>query len=250
MAPLVALLSQDVRHWLASHHKVFTNERDLQVRLALFLEQTRHYKLVDTEYRIPLDELKAKGLSGGSHGTNSSNDNPDTFFPWGNDMSVDIVVEKNGFFACVELKYATRKIDSPEPIFGESKLTAVSILKNQAASNLTMYNYWKDVRRIELLTSLYHKVVGGVALLVCNSHDYWSEPRDDAKYKAFSMHEDNVVGPGLLSWAPGVSESIINTHPDFQLMHAYPCRWEECIMPVTSIYGEPFRFMLTQISKT
>lgn len=247
MRPLIAQLSEDIRSWLASPHKVFTNERDLQVRLALYLERSEHYDLVDTEYRVPLEELKAKGLPVEPDVKNAKIWQPDAIFPWNNHMSVDIVVAKEDVFAGVELKYATREIKGKESIFGEPKLTDVSILKDQAASNLTMYNYWKDVRRLEMLTSLYNKVAGGVALLVTNSRDFWNEPRDGAKYGAFSMHNGNAVGPGLLAWPAEVSESVRDKHPDFRLARPYPCRWEDTSIKDTALNGDKFRYIISQV---
>lgn len=244
---LTEIIGNDIRRWLESTTEFFTNERDLQVRLAVFLMTQRNYR-VHTEYRIPLAELKAKGLPVENNTKLAKGRAPDPVFPWNNQMSVDIVVEKDGRFVAIELKYATRKIDCKETIFGEEKLTDANILKDQAASNLVMYNYWKDVRRLEILSSVYFNVEGGVALIVTNSRDFWNQPNIGANYEAFSLHERNAVGPGLLKWTTRTADSIIASHPQFRLAHAYQCRWADTGILAKSLRGEKFRYMISTIT--
>lgn len=97
---LVATLAEDLQALLRTNKELIFNERDLQVRVATWLRDSRHYDEVDMEYAVPKEELSVRGVKIGSNS-----------FPWDNDLSIDVVVEKDGAFAAIELKYATRPVD-------------------------------------------------------------------------------------------------------------------------------------------
>ena len=237
---LLAILHQDCKNWLDGHQTLIANERDMQVMLADFLKHSSHYTMVDTEYRVPLPELTARGVKPGSRS-----------FPWENQVSVDIVVEREGKFAAIELKYATTTVDYEFTLFGEKMRRKESqIVKNQAASNLTMYNYWKDVRRIETLSRVFEHVVGGVAIIITNNHTYWIPPRADSNYSNFSMHDGNTIGGGPMTWPAGVAPSIIKKHPDFELTDSYTCHWQETKIKVKATNGDPFRYCISTITNS
>ena len=164
-------------------------------------------------------------------------------FPWENDISVDIVVEKDGRFAALELKYTTRAMEDAEAtIFGEKVGSqALKLLKNQAATNIRMYDFWKDVRRIEMLRETFGNVDGGLALMITNNHSFWKPAKDSAKYRNFSMEEGEPVGQGPMTWNGTVAQSIIKSRPDFRLNGQYWCHWND-----TQI--DPFRFMIAEIN--
>ncbi len=248
-AGLLALLKAEILAWIEQNESLLTNERDMQVKLAKFLELNRNFDEVFTEYRVPLSELKARGIPVEPNPRMARELAPNPLFPWNNQMSVDIVVEKDGLFAAVELKYATRPVDGVETLFGEPMLTEAKILKNQAASNLTMYNYWKDVRRIEMLSAIYANVVGGFALIIANSHDYWCAPTGEAKYLNFSLHEGNTVGGGLLAWNGIPSPVIVKAYPPFTMTGSYRCHWSDTCIPLRADNGDRFRYLITEITK-
>ena len=244
---IVDLLRSEVTAWLGENRSLLTNERDMQVKIAKFLEERRRFDNVFTEYRVPLSELKARGVPVEPNPRLAKERIISPVFPWNNQMSVDIVVEKEGVFAALELKYATRPIRGVESLFGEPLLTEAKILKNQAAANLTMYSYWKDVRRIEMLTRTYKNVAGGLALMISNSRDYWTAPSEEAKYANFSMHTGNVVGPGLMTWNGQPADSIAEDYPPFILDGTYPCGWMTTQIDFTATNGDPFKYLLSVI---
>lgn len=94
---LVSVLRGDIERFLNTNTELMFNERDLQVRVATWLRDSGHYDKVDMEYAVPKEELEARGL-----------ELKTLSFPWNNDLSIDVVVERLGEFAAVELKYATR----------------------------------------------------------------------------------------------------------------------------------------------
>ena len=213
VSPLLGTLQADLETFLRTNKELMFNERDLQVRVASWLSASSHYDDVDMEYAVPKEELAARDVKIG-----------DKSFPWDNDLSIDVVVEKSDEFAAVELKYATRPVDVKIDRFGEKMKTDCLIVKDQSANDIVMYNYWKDVRRVETLTRCYPKVKGGVALIITNSAIYWNAPRPDAGYRAFSTSEGNILRPGLLEWGKSIAASVLRSHPAFDTGRTPPSR--------------------------
>ena len=84
-------LRNDIDAFMRTNSDLLFNECELQIRLTNHLGSSGHYDKVYVEYAVPIKELQvrsSKQLSG-------------TYFPWKNDMYVDIVVEKDGAFAAV-----------------------------------------------------------------------------------------------------------------------------------------------------
>ena len=63
-AGLVGLLKTELLAWIEAHTSLLSNERDMQVKIAKFLESRGRFDNVFTEYRVPLSELKARGRLG------------------------------------------------------------------------------------------------------------------------------------------------------------------------------------------
>lgn len=242
---LLEQVKVDIEDFLAANKSLFFNERDIQVTLALALKDKESdgkpfYDEVDMEYSLPLVELEERGLK------IALGD-----YPWKNNMSVDLVVSKDGEYIPIELKYATRPIDKDIKRFGEDMLTDALIIKNQAASNLTMYNYWKDVRRIETLCRMFGAVKGGIALLITNNVTYWHEPQSTSAYRAFATTEGRTMTPGKKDWAGDISEKITATHPAFSLDGTYTCQWKDTAIDSLTAKGNervPFRYLLNTIT--
>lgn len=244
---LQADVNHDIATWLNHHEDIIANERDLQVELALALRQSGAYDKVHIEYRIPENFLReritAAGIIANVWEKNHSQ------FPWLNSSNyfIDIVVEKDNKFFPVELKYATRSIDNAYRIFDND--TSESLLSDKAAHDIIMYHFWKDVRRLEVLSRLFNNVVGGISLLVANPKVYYEEPRKLPGYKQFSTHEENRVGPGLLSWEDKIGSFVRDKHPRFFLDGSYACQWKK--MPVKATRKgkeEIFKYLLINIT--
>lgn len=243
---LLNILENDCRQWAGQDVKtLLLNERDMQVRLTMYLEKTQHYDKVYTEYVVPLEMFgKQKFVVPKSLGHNQWTKPVD--FPWPSEMSIDIMVEKAETFAAVELKYATVKIANPVNVFGLNPPKGKEIVKNQWAQDITMYRYWKDVRRIEALTH-FPKVEGGVALIIGNDRIYWQKAAQVSGYTAFATKESHKVGPGVLQWGPSIGQTIRGKYPAFKLDKSYTCKWADTSIPDTAKNGDKFRYMLNVI---
>lgn len=241
-------LMQDCKDWISDLTEVMRNEREMQVRLAMYLKETGHYDNVHVEYPVPLQVLKKFYPNVGKQNE----------FPWKNDIYVDIVVEKDGQFVAVELKYATRAISVQPGVFYQPVPANIKIIKNQEASNITMYNYWKDVHRIEALTHI-PKVIGGVAIILTNNKLYWEKPKHNPAYSNFSTAEGRTVKEKM-TWntknnGEDVSKEISGGHPNFQIDGSYECHWDYTKITVKDAQGESlekkspdlFRYMITEV---
>lgn len=244
---LLSDLESDVTRFAANLSSLIFNERDLQVRLAAYLkyECDGRYDSVDMEYLIPISELGV-----------TPNTPPDPTFPWHNNVYLDIVVSRGDEYAAIELKYATREITSQPTRFSTQLSSKAKIVKTQGAADIVMYNYCKDIRRIERLCQKYSKLKGGIALIITNNHHYWCQPGGEVIFASFSLHEGNDIGRGMMAWSSAAAPKIVDGHPNFIMAGQYRCHWAdtkiaERTKPTTySPDGNPFRFMLTTILPT
>lgn len=237
---MLKTLNQDCGNWISNFGELIMNERHMQVELADYLRKTGHYDKVYVEYIVPLKMLGAQNFPIPQYQNNKWT--MPMAFPWHNQMRIDIMVEKDGKFAAVELKYATAYIDKVLTVFGQSLPKGIEIIKYQGAQDLVMYGYWKDVRRIEALKS-FPNVVGGVALIVANDSVYWTKPAGKPAYLPFSTHEGNTVCKNLI-WTCATSKSA----PSFKLNGTYTCHWKDTQIPFRARKDNaPFRYMLSVI---
>ena len=187
-----------IENFLLSERRFFFNEKDLQVNLALYLMSKY---TVHLEYHVPKNELPQNG----------------EHYPWSEKtLSIDIVVEKDGEYVPIELKYKTRSLPESAQImrFG-IPMDASTIIKNQSAHDIGRYAFWKDVRRLEQLNERFDKVVGGIAVFVTNDASYTATPhKQNVGYFDFRMSTGSVIG-GELFWkdANGAKVSLKSDHP-------------------------------------
>ncbi len=179
------------------------NERDLQMHLAQHLIATGHYDDVDVEYYVPHEEL----------------DN----YIWNNELKLDILVRKGEEFLPVELKYKTKKHSKQLPRFGEALARKVDVLKNQGAQDLGMYDFWKDVRRVEMVRSRFTNVKNGLAVFVTNDIQYLNPVRETSNNLLFSMEEG--THSRCKHWQKPESASARN-YPNFDVEVDYNIQWK------------------------
>ena len=110
------------------------------------------YDDVDMEYYVPKSELEN--------------------YVWDSELRLDVVVKKDSEYCPVELKYKTKKVERQISRFDETLHEKVVVMKNQGAQDLGMYDFWKDVRRVELVRKRFARVKGGLAVFVTNDKSY------------------------------------------------------------------------------
>ncbi len=192
---------------------LFFNERDLQMHLALYLlKSSNNYDDVEVEYYVPV--------------FNNRKDKILKEYDWNSEIRLDIIVMKNNEFLPVEIKYKTRNIQNSYGLSRFNKeIPDVDILKNQSAQNLGCYDFWKDVRRIEVIKNEYGKsVIGGIAIFLTNDSAYWNENiKKGSAYYNFRLSANNT--DTNKKWTKNVAETVIKKYPDFTLEQAYNSEW-------------------------
>lgn len=197
----------------------FFNERDFQVELAYYLRSSGHYTDVYLEYtlrREVFDDISHECYPACSP----------TKYPWQNESSIriDIVLELEGDFYAIELKYKTASDSINLTRFGEKLYDGV--LKGQGAQNYGAYEFWKDVKRLELLRHRFPRVVGAMAIFLSNDASYQSATRRGAISEPFSMGGE-ITSLQHKYWAvEGREHSIdIDRYPNIRLWGSYPLEW-------------------------
>lgn len=233
MSALIHSITSDITSFIERQQELMFNERDFQMQLAVALRESRRYDDVEVEYFIP-NEIATEGG-----------------YEWTSDLRLDIVVRKDGKYAVVELKYPTKRIEAEIHRFGKllkqkdkdgkegNKL--FEIVKNQGAQDLVSYNFWKDVRRVEIIKSLFpESVVGGVAIMLTNEPYYIHGPKQNSICAAYSTADGRKGVTGLLDW-----QRYTNTtkgKPGFTLDGVYNIKWDS-----TTIDGHQFHYTIVTI---
>ena len=219
---LIQKLSTHITAFIESQQELMFNERDFQMQLAVALRNSGKYDDVEVEYFIPNSEATSKG------------------YEWNSDLRLDIVVRKGNSFAVVELKYPTRRIVTTIRRFN-TLLNGVEIVKNHGAQDIVSYNFWKDVRRIEIIKSLFpESVVGGIAVMLTNDAYYTRGPRQGSICDAFSTANGRAGVHGILDWSRHTATT--NGLPKFSLEGNYSLRWKS-----TEIENNKFYYTLIEI---
>ena len=195
--------TKDIRNYIISEVKgcgFWYNELQLQIFVALALEREFNdgYK-VHLEYNLP------KGW------------HPDfdkDYFRWGETPYFDIVLEQLGEqpkYIGIELKNKLKDVTLPpnnstlkrfgRPIAANCPLEKIELIKDHSARDQGRYDFWKDVKRLELLKKHFNpEVIGGISIFVTNDSGY-QKSEGDFKYSKFVFVSDpNTPKTGFLYW--------------------------------------------------
>ena len=203
---LIKMVRLDVCKFLQNNEELLFNERDFQMHLATWLRKSDNaYDDVDVEYYLPYDILG------------------ENVYPWKSELRLDIVVKKNDEYCPVELKYKTKKVERDIARFDEI-LSGVVVMKNQGAQDLGMYDFWKDVRRVELVRNRFARVKGGLAVFLTNDEAYTKAGRPTSNNNMLAM--ENGLHPRQKHWLKPET-TCARTHPDFEVENEYSIEWHD-----------------------
>ena len=204
MSILTDIVRADVFAFLESNEELLFNERDFQMHLATWLRNSANrYDDVDVEYYVPRQELEG--------------------YVWDSELRLDVVVKRDGEYCPVELKYKTRKVERKISRFDEALSDDVVVMKNQGAQDLGMYDFWKDVRRVELVRNRFERVKGGLAVFVTNDSFYTKGSKPTSNNYLFGMAGE-AARSTKKHWANPES-SCAKTHPNFEVEREYNIEW-------------------------
>ncbi len=119
----------------------------------------------------------------------------------------------------IELKYKTQGIKLT--VDNETFPNETFSLKNQSAQPQDLYDFWKDVERIEGQNS------GGYVILLTNDNQYWEESENsNVKDKDFRLHDNRDVNSNELKWQNDPAEGTIEGREDpINLRNNYKIEW-------------------------
>lgn len=210
---LIDVVYKDVKQFLETNEELLFNERDFQMHLATFLRRTGNYDDVDVEYYVPLSEL--------------------TGYIWDNELRMDVLVRKGKEYLPIELKYKTKTVRKKLLRFNEEVSGEVEVMKNQGAQDLGKYDFWKDVRRIEIVRKRFGAIKNGLAVFVTNDPAYLKAGRESSNHFKFSMIEG--VNGKEKHWLDKDS-TCCKTHPDFEVEKDYSIHWDSKTVEDITIY--------------
>lgn len=211
-------IKKDISSFLSERTELFLNESDLQMNLSVYLMQSGNYDDVNVEYYIPFNQLDG--------------------YLWNNELYIDIVVRRGDDFVAVELKYPTKKIAEPISRFGE-QLSEVPLLKEHSAQDIVQYNFWKDVRRMELLKKRFPSVKKGLAILLTNDMLYMKPRREGIVCEQFSTAEG--MHNSSRHWSIH-REWMDKGYPDFDLDGQYAIKWHH-----SNLGGHKFIYCIIEV---
>lgn len=222
MSKLIDIVQQDIFAFLESNEELLFNERDFQMHLATWLRKSANdYDDVDVEYYVPKSEL------------------PNNV--WDSELRLDIVVKKDGEYCPVELKYKTKKVERQISRFDEILDDKVVVMKNQGAQDLGMYDFWKDVRRIELVRNRFAKVKGGLAIFVTNDALYTKASRPESNNYLLNMNEGKHSV--IKHWQNENSACAkMNSYKSFEVEKEYSINWHH-----RNVDNIPFHYCVVNV---
>ena len=222
MSKLIDIVQQDIFAFLESNEELLFNEKDFQMHLATWLRKSANdYDDVDVEYYVPKIELPN--------------------YVWDSELRLDIVVKKDGEYCPVELKYKTKKVERQISRFDEILDDKVVVMKNQGAQDLGMYDFWKDVRRIELVRNRFAKVKGGLAIFVTNDALYTKASRPESNNYLLNMNEGKHSV--IKHWQNENSACAkMNSYKSFEVEKEYSINWHH-----RNVDNIPFHYCVVNV---
>lgn len=152
---------------------------------------------------------------------------------------VDILLEIEGQATAIELKYPTRRL------IVQANAERFE-LRDQAAQDITRYDFVKDLTRIERIAMTFPGSAGH-AVLLTNDSAYWKEAlRPDSVDAAFRLAERKRLA-GSLAWAGHAGAGTMRGRgAELILEHSYELSWNDYSEFDGPSYGQ-FRYLLVSV---
>lgn len=161
-------------------------------------------------------------------------------------MALDIWIP--GERVAIELKYRTRKLSlnqgdvSGYDLIKDGETFA---LRDQAAQDVSRYDFVKDIKRLERVADEKPPSLG-FAVFLTNDSSYWKPSKKPDPFDAeFRVPEDKVI-KGTREWDERASEGTKKYREDpIQLAGCYRCKWRK-FSSFKEKYGQ-FKYLAIKI---
>ena len=219
MESLVDIVREDVFAFLKSNEELLFNERDFQMHLATWLRGSANaYDDVDVEYYVPVEELKKVGE-----------------YVWESELRLDVVVKKDTEYCPIELKYKTKKVERQISRFDEVLSEEVVVMKNQGAQDLGMYNFWKDIRRVELVCKRFKNVNNGLVVFVTND-SYYVKERNSNRVNNHHLFSMSAGEHGTIKRWQNENSACARSYKSCEVDNRYTIQWNERMIEEERFY--------------
>ena len=216
-----------IKDFLNSGSELPGNERALQMRLAMFLAKNEDWN-VDLEYYLPSSVLP----------TTKDEDKRGYMAGWGKKLYLDIVVSKKNDpeYLPIELKFKTKSLKLKRQLnrFGQG-IDETAILADHLAQDEGRYDFWRDVRRLQLVCNrFFPNVKNGIVVFVTNDSSYRNSPNKPVESVQFNMEsEEKAKQLGCeRGWKTPRDEYNDNqdkprpvSRPDFEIEESFSLEW-------------------------
>ena len=199
---------------LATDRPLFHSEADFQFALAWEIQQAHPDYRVRLEWPIKVGTKRAY---------------------------IDLLVKNpQARGTAIELKYWTKRFMGE--VLGER-----FDLPNQAAQDISRYDFWKDVARLERLVR-EGMVNEGFAIALTNDPGYWRVSRAATADKAFRLREGREV-TGTLAWAPSAGTGTTKgREAAISLGARYQLNWQQYSLVEVGTANR-FRYLSFKVAK-
>ena len=196
---------------LSKSRPIFHSEADFQHALAWQI----HEDLPDCQIRLEYNPLPAQKKR----------------------MYLDIWVQS--LRVAIELKYLTRKLEIE---WGNEPFA----LRNQAAQDISRYDFCKDVQRLEHV-AVKGIAKAGVAILLTNDSSYWRPTKRPATADADFRLEEGRKLTGSLAWSRRAGAGTTKGREEpIEIDGSYDLSWRVYSKPASTSYGE-FWFLVVYV---
>lgn len=204
------LIFEMIEQSLLNRSSYFTREQEIQIYLSRVFENSGVFDQVFLEYHLPAGIINN--------------------YPWNdaNNIYVDIVLLQNGRYYPIEIKFKTKSQPIGLNVFGVNQQI---YLGHHGAQNIGCYDFWKDIKRLELYESISDNIEQGIMLFVSNDESYRTPPLNlNTGYGQFSIHENKMVANNeILNWNRPLT--ISHNRPPIQLNREYLISWTSMQIP-------------------
>jgi hypothetical protein len=188
----------------------FLRENDIQLYLANHFSNSKLFDKVFMEYHVPSILIQE--------------------YPWKdkNKIYIDIVLSKDSKYYPIEIKYKTRKQQLTYNIFGQKNKNV--FLGHHLAKNIGCYDFWKDVKRIELFERSFPAVKRGIVLFISNDLSYKNKPKNlKVGYANFSVYDGRIIPANeFLKW--NGKWKVAKGRPNIRTIYSYSINWKPMLI--------------------
>jgi len=155
---------------------------------------------------------------------------------YGNSQYIDIVVKYGGQLFPIELKYATDICS-----FEEYRLT------NQGAKDIKVYDFCKDIERVECYIGEHDNCEKGYCIFLTNHIGYSRNSGRKSGAMEFHIYE-SAVKTGVLDWGENIGAGTKKgRETPITIKGSYTMRWQPYSEVSTKGYGK-FIFNFVEVS--